>query len=183
MYKGQSGQAMVEAMAVVLIICAFVFGLMQLALIGTTYMSGYDAVQAAIRSRIVNGNGENSEIISRWVGRVVLLSTQFRKLVLFGPGGIYPRVDFSYKDVINGKKDYADKPIKIVTTKLIYLEKLIFAFLFRPVNSSPGGTIFYNGFHTASLPPFMKPRITFSRMVISPDENFYYKAYPGADND
>ncbi len=183
MRERQSGQAMLESMVVVLIVCVFIFGLMQLSLIATTYMSGYDAVQAAIRSRIVNGEGENPEEISRWVGRVVLLGTQFKKLVLLGPGGIYPLVDFFYKDVITNKKDYGNKPIKIVTVKFTYLEKLIFAFLFRPANSSTQGTFFYDRDNTSSLPAFMNPRVTFSRMVISPDEKFYYKAYPGADND
>lgn len=183
MNSSQSGQTIVETMLVILIVCACIFGLMQLALMGTTYLSGYDAVQAAARSRIVSE--ENSENVPRWVGRIVLLSTQFRKLVFLGPGGFYPKVNFFYKDVINDKKDYGNKPIRIMTAKLIYLEKLMFAFLFRPLYSpsSNQGTLFYDYYHTIALPSFLRPRITLSRMVISPDEKFYYKSYPGAEDD
>ncbi len=186
MGNSESGQTMVETMIVILIVCACIFGLMQLALIGTTYVSGYDAVQSAARSRIVNEDSENPETVPSRVGRIVLLSTQFRKLVLFGPAGAYPKVDFYYKDVVNGRRDYEDKPLRIVTTKLNYLEKLMFAFLFRPVPSFPTfnqGTLFYSDYHTTSLPSFLKPRIVISRMVISPDKNFYHKAYPGAEED
>ncbi|HBU68753.1 MAG TPA: hypothetical protein DEE98_00035 [Elusimicrobia bacterium] len=163
------GQALVESLLIAVILTAAVFAAFQLCVIAVNDMIFNEAAFAAMRSAAVSQGHEHAEKQARATAKMILL----------------PHFAASSNNLVNysvrlwdneplGKNmlDHSGTPVIKCNTNIEYSTKIMFASLIKP-------------FHNFSFFSGGNPLISQTaraRLIQSPDRDYYYKAFPGADN-
>ncbi|MDR2709455.1 MAG: pilus assembly protein [Elusimicrobiota bacterium] len=190
-----SGQAMVEAVFSILFTTIIMFGFLQVCIIIVDDMTANEAAFRAMRSAAVAGKSERSKVARDWAKKHLRI---FYPMAEFDEGGFLSSFVLSTNDEVKEffnrtkgsqetetpdissnegitlwhgsktTKDFSGKSLSKQTVKIYYFTKVMFGKLIAPKNSKDN--VLQSG-----AKRYQSAR---SRMFPSPDEDFYYKAYP-----
>jgi len=165
--KNNHGQGIVETLIVIILfLTAGVFALVQLSIVIYNNLLVNEASFATGRVAVVCKKDE------------VQSKTQQAALLILGPqvspqNLIPTKVSVWEKNPLGkAAKDYANQDILAYTTRIQFFTRLMFSSLLNPFHMFS----FYSGGN-----PYFE-QISRARMVKSPDEKYYWKAYPDAKN-
>lgn len=156
----ESGQAMVETLLTIVIFTTIAFGALQLSIMALDDMICNEAAFASVRSSVVSRHTQG-QTNARDCARILLLPHLNRKNLMYEDMG-----EWSNTPLGKGHGDHTQHDIIKSNINIRYRINLAFASLIKPALLA--GNLVQ---HTAR-----------ARMVKSPDEKYYYKAYPEAMN-
>lgn len=163
--RSRRGQAMVESMFIVLVLTAVFFAALQLCIMAVDDMVCNEAAFSALRVGIVTPARQLSKTVKETAFILLLPHVNSALSIIPGETKIW-------HEKIAGKdmRDHGGNVVHKYDINVYYTMRLMFSSLLRPLNRAVllGGGI-----------PFVE-RTASARLVKSPDEEFYYKAYPGA---
>jgi hypothetical protein len=197
-FFSQRGQSLVEAVFTVLFLTIIMFAFIQVCVIVVDDMTANEAAFVAVRSAVVTESRFRAEDSQKWAKKHFLLFYPFNGIDVLG------RTSFGLSDkdtvekyfgqnsddeslderaqnsdsnaitIWDGEKktkDYSGKSLSKKTVKIYYFTKVMFGALTAPKNSKK-----YWG--QSGRRRYQSAR---ARMFPSPDEDFYYKAYPDGE--
>jgi hypothetical protein len=157
----QTGQAMLETLLVIIILTAIGFAALQLCIMVVNDMICNEAAFASVRSAVVSKHSDASSHTDQIARLLLLPHFLTQKDILYEETKLWD-------STILGEEmlDHSDATIKKYNANIRYRMRLSFASLIKPSLLNSGYVS-----HTAR-----------ARMIKSPDESFYFKAFPEADN-
>ncbi len=162
------GQAMIETLIITVIITAFMFAAMQLCVTVIDDMTANEAAFASMRVVCVAPSRAVQERANEAANQLLGWNF-FSGRNNFLPFTTEARV---WNETINGHqemRDHSGVQIRKFTTGVRYAVSVMFPSLFQPFHHFT----FFSGGN-----PILERRAR-ARMVRSPDETYYYRAYPG----
>jgi hypothetical protein len=199
--KNNSGQAMLEAVFTIIFITVIMFAFLQICIIVVDDMTANEAAFSAMRSAAVTKSKIRADEAEQWGKKYLRI---FYPFASFDGGGRLSSFSFSDKNTVekyllgnqseesldSGEsaadnsdravtlwsgdkktKDYSGKSLTKQTVKIYYFTRVMFGKLTAPSNSK-------KYFLETGARRYQSSR---SRMFPSPDEEFYYKAYPDGE--
>lgn len=156
---------MVESLFMALVMTAVLFAALQLCILSVDDMICNEAAFAAMRVGIVTPAARVREVVERTADRLLLPHTYART-------GIVPREVTVWHDTVQGVdlRDHGDRLIEKYNANIKYDVRIMFSSLLAPWSHA---RLFAGGDRALA-------RVARARFVKSPDEEFYYAAYPGA---
>ncbi|MDR2773073.1 MAG: pilus assembly protein [Elusimicrobiota bacterium] len=196
--KNNRGQAMIEAVVTIVFITIIMFSFLQICIIVVDDMTANEAAFVAMRSAAVTPSQSRSKEAKSRAENYLMLFYPFSAI---DSAGIVSNFAFSDKNEVekyfaadnngetledsakdskdavtlwNGEKktkDYSGSYITKQTVKIYYFTRTMFGSLTAPKNSK-------KHFFESGRRRYQSAR---NRMFPSPDEKFYYKAYPNGE--
>lgn len=162
--RSQRGQAMVEALFAVIFFTAALFAAVQLAIIGMDDLAVNEAAFSVMGIAAVTPAARVREAVDA--------ATAVRLLPHHGGDNVTGFRATVWDEKILGRDmpDHAGRQIKKYNVNIAYDVQLMFASLLRPFS----GSIFLSGGDR------VRTQTARARMVKSPDEEYYGRAWPGA---
>jgi hypothetical protein len=163
----KKGQAMVETLFVIIIFTAAAFAGIQLCIIAVDDMISNEAAFTAMRSAVVSKQANMQNTASQTALQLIVPHCTGLNNLLYQETKVW-------NDAVLGKKMYDHSGFEIMkyNTNIRYQVRIMFASLLRPLHSF--------SFLSGGVP--MVSQTARARMIKSPDEAYYYKAFPDADN-
>jgi hypothetical protein len=196
-----AGQAMVEAVFTVLFMTIIMFAFLQICIIAVDDMTANEAAFVGMRSAAVSPRSDRAKEAEKWAKKHLTLFYPFNAAGSFLGLSSFALSDKNTVDrfftnsaaegeeetlneesndgskaitIWDGEKktrDFSGASLTKQTVKIYYYTKVMFGSLTAPKNST-------KRFGENGARRYQSAR---SRMFASPDEDYYYKAYPGAD--
>ncbi|MCX5778955.1 MAG: hypothetical protein NTU66_07065 [Elusimicrobia bacterium] len=159
------GQALVESLFITVIITAVFFAAVQLCIMAVDDMLCNEAAFSAIRAGVVTPARDMRDVVKKVSDTILLPHSYTRLSIILDDNTLW-------HDTIAGQdiRDHGGAAVQKYDVGIKYTVRIMFASLMQPFTQS---VFFSGGKRTLS-------RVASARMVKSPDEEYYYKAYPKA---
>jgi hypothetical protein len=163
--RNNNGQALVESLFIVIILTGVFFAALQLCIMVVDDMVCNETAFSAMRAAVVAPARKMSSTVKN-ISKDLLLPHAYTRL------SIMLDETTLWHDTIAGRdiRDHCGNAVQKYDVGVKYTVRVMFASLLQPFSNS---VFFSGGTGTFS-------RVATARMVKSPDEDFYCKAYPNA---
>jgi hypothetical protein len=159
------GQALVESLFITVIMTAVFFAALQLCIMVVDDMICNEAAFSAMRAGVVTPARNLSATVKNVSENMLFPHTYTHKSITLDESTLW-------HDTIAGQdiRDHSDRAVEKYDVGIQYSIHIMFASLLQPFSQS----VFFGGGRRVI------ERVASARMVKSPDEDYYYKAYPNA---